>query len=701
MKKFLIIVSLMVIGEQSYGQEPRDFQVKDLFEQHNVLSAAISPDSKYAAIVIERPKKEANIFSYRGVSYRKDIWLLDLESTMIRKILDGQLDSSSFWNPVWAPDSKKMALLSTKGEDNIKAYVFNIDSNDFIEVSDRGVNLMTKTYQGESGLNDPYLWVDAENLVVSLLSQGKSYNTFQMDYLPLETITRDWNHAKYNTASTASLLDTDSLYQYRTDENAQLVKFNVVNRELTLLDRGYFRHVLLSPQKEALFVVKRKGGKRLGDIDLITSAWNFYHQAGIIDVNRGASYFIGVDTLDAYASVGRQLHFWGKDGNYMITRNSARQYTGYIDVKQLLFKEFPKIFSAVEVYEGEIYLKSSEGWVQFDSETAKTLVSDPPSQVFQRPKIDGRMLAVNSDSSIILVEIRDGLGRHIKLLKREKEEIVVSYNEWIKEITPYKKELISFEDEKGIERQALLINPNSKESKGLVVNCYPGTIIGTRALQRDYRHSENFLNPLILASKGYHVLLPTIDTESTDEFFEYPGFVVPATQAALKKKNLHPEKVAIMGLSHGGYLVYAMLTQVNLFKSAIAIAGYGNHLSFYGNFDVRYRYTENPFENVGRLRASESGAGSFGVPPFNNQEKYLKNSPVMYTQNIETPLMIIQGDKDFVSIEQGEEIFTHLYRQGKKARFVRFWGEGHNINAPKNIERMWNEIFTWLNHTLN
>ena len=48
----------------------------------------------------------------------------------------------------------------------------------------------------------------------------------------------------------------------------------------------------------------------------------------------------------------------------------------------------------------------------------------------------------------------------------------------------------------------------------------------------------------------------------------------------------------------------------------------------------------------------------------------------MYTQNIETPLMIIQGDKDFVSIEQGEEIFTHLYRHGKRQDSLDTGGKG-------------------------
>ena len=50
--------------------------------------------------------------------------------------------------------------------------------------------------------------------------------------------------------------------------------------------------------------------------------------------------------------------------------------------------------------------------------------------------------------------------------------------------------------------------------------------------------------------------------------------------------------------------------------------------------------------------------------------------------------MIIPGDLDYVAIQQGEEVFMSLYRQGKRAEFVRYWGEGHVIESPANIRDM-------------
>ncbi len=62
---------------------------------------------------------------------------------------------------------------------------------------------------------------------------------------------------------------------------------------------------------------------------------------------------------------------------------------------------------------------------------------------------------------------------------------------------------------------------------------------------------------------------------------------------------------------------------------------------------------------------------------------------------MQTPLLIIQGDRDYVPVQQGEEVFTALYRQGKRAEFVRYWGEGHVLESPANIRDMWQRILAW------
>ena len=96
----------------------------------------------------------------------------------------------------------------------------------------------------------------------------------------------------------------------------------------------------------------------------------------------------------------------------------------------------------------------------------------------------------------------------------------------------------------------------------------------------------------------------------------------------------------------------------------------------------------------------EIGQVQMKAPPWAEPGRYIQNSPIFAADKVQTPVMIIQGDIDYVSIGQGEEFFMALYRQGKPARFVRYWGEGHSIDSPANIRDEWQQIFGWLDQNL-
>ena len=61
---------------------------------------------------------------------------------------------------------------------------------------------------------------------------------------------------------------------------------------------------------------------------------------------------------------------------------------------------------------------------------------------------------------------------------------------------------------------------------------------------------------------------------------------------------------------------------------------------------------------------------------------------------------MIHGDLDFVPVEQAEEFFTALWRQNKRAKFVRYWGEGHTLRNPANIDDEWRNITDWFGEFL-
>src|SRR3546814_14440704 len=90
---------------------------------------------------------------------------------------------------------------------------------------------------------------------------------------------------------------------------------------------------------------------------------------------------------------------------------------------------------------------------------------------------------------------------------------------------------------------------------------------------------------------------------------------------------------------------------------------------------------------------SEGGQGRMGVPPWRDPQRYIDNSPLFWAHQIETPLLLIHGDLDFVNVNEAEQLFAALHRPGQDAHLVRYWGEGHTSLSPGNIIDMWDRIF--------
>jgi dipeptidyl aminopeptidase/acylaminoacyl peptidase len=174
--------------------------------------------------------------------------------------------------------------------------------------------------------------------------------------------------------------------------------------------------------------------------------------------------------------------------------------------------------------------------------------------------------------------------------------------------------------------------------------------------------------------------------------------VLPAIDKLVQMGIADPQRIAVMGQSFGGYGTYGLITQTNRFQAAVVLAGDSDLLSAYGTFDARRRYDSTGNKEFS-LMWNVEGMG-MGAPPWTDLERYIRNSPIAYVDRVQTPLLIMQGDLDFVPIQQGEEFFSALYRQNRRAEFVRYWGEDHILNSPANIRDMWQRIYAWLDFYL-
>ena len=201
-------------------------------------------------------------------------------------------------------------------------------------------------------------------------------------------------------------------------------------------------------------------------------------------------------------------------------------------------------------------------------------------------------------------------------------------------------------------------------------------------------------SPQLLAARGYAVLLPSLPLgwapEETAAKIVQP--VMTAVDEAIAMGWTDPARMAVMGHSYGGYSALAIAAATDRFRAIIAASASSNLTSAYSeqrpgqDFFINYPLTYNTgFHELGQFR--------MGSPPWTDTERYIRNSPLFHAENIITPILLLQGDLDYIHASQGQEMFTALARQGKDVVFVRYAGEGHGIHRPANIRDMWGRIF--------
>lgn len=232
-----------------------------------------------------------------------------------------------------------------------------------------------------------------------------------------------------------------------------------------------------------------------------------------------------------------------------------------------------------------------------------------------------------------------------------------------------------------------------------IVVIYAGTVFSATPPKEDIWRVNDYapISTQLLTAKGYAVLLPSIPMKASpsDPMLDLVPPVDAAIDAAIATGYVDAERLAVSGHSFGGYSALALAVQSDRFKAIIASASVSNPSSRYGQFAVGWRHSF--FEASRSIMGShELGQFVLGGNPWTETERYVRNSPVFQAENVQAPVMLIHGGLDSISLSQPEEIFTALSRQNKDVLFVRYWGERHGIQAPRNVKDMWARVFDFL-----
>lgn len=207
-------------------------------------------------------------------------------------------------------------------------------------------------------------------------------------------------------------------------------------------------------------------------------------------------------------------------------------------------------------------------------------------------------------------------------------------------------------------------------------------------------------NPALIASQGYVVIAPNRrgmpghgvewNAEISMDWGGQPmRDYLSATDDVSKEPYIDKNRLGAVGASYGGYSVFYLAGIHNKrFKSFISHCGIYNFKSMYGT-------TEEKFFNNHEM------GGGYWLDSKEVRKGYEDFNPINFINNWDTPILIIQGGKDYrVSEEQGFQAFTAAQQKGIKSKFLYFPDENHWVLKPQNAIFWQRNFFSWLEETL-
>ncbi len=218
------------------------------------------------------------------------------------------------------------------------------------------------------------------------------------------------------------------------------------------------------------------------------------------------------------------------------------------------------------------------------------------------------------------------------------------------------------------------------------------------ALSQFYSYRWNFQ---LMAANGYIIIAPNRrgmpgygvawnEQISKDYGGQNMKDYLSAIDDISKESYVDKDRLGAIGASYGGYSVFYLAAfHENRFKTFISHDGIFNEKSMYGtteelffvNWDLGGPYWEKDNEAA--------------------QKSYTLFNPVEHVEKWNTPILIIQGGKDYrVPIGQGLEAFQAAQLQGIKSKLLYFPEENHWVLDYQNSLVWHREFKKWLEETL-
>ena len=185
------------------------------------------------------------------------------------------------------------------------------------------------------------------------------------------------------------------------------------------------------------------------------------------------------------------------------------------------------------------------------------------------------------------------------------------------------------------------------------------------------------LDEMALCAAGYRVLMPNIRGSATFGSSWIRGLsarwgdadaedALAALDGAVKLGLTDPKRVAVMGLSYGGFLTHWLIGVTDRFAAAVSENGVANQASAWANsyFGVHF----NRRAGLGDPLSDKGHAALW------------RSSPLRNARNVRTPLLMLQAEEDRICPPaDNEQLFTALKVLGREVEYILYPDEHHEM----------------------
>jgi len=631
----------------------------DLYRYVSLGNIEFLPEGKKFIFVRKRMDKKQN-------KYYSDIWIMDVSGRNRRQLTFGKFDSS----PKISPDGKLLAFTSKREKDSqgTELYILPLDG---------GESKLVKTIEG--GVQS-LEWVDNTKLafVSAVRPDGKApekeppeKKVYEIERIPFLGNGAGFTDGRYGHAF---LLDVNSGKLERLTEGETHVRGvspSPDGRKLAvvMLDNPEQRPIWAS-----LYVIDLKTRDRIrlfnDKVSVMYAEWkdndNLY--ALITDFKKG--FATNPKVAIARVPTKRTRTIFDGDFSFFNSLNS--------DVRGVGGRQ-------IRVHNGSLYFITTDG----------------PKAVIKSVDNKGKLstvLDVNAsidcfdiapDGTIVFTMMNPTYPLEIYKSKKGKIRKLTSFNGWIRKYRLSEPEGFKVEASDGKVIDAWIMKPvefeeGKKYPTILEIHGGPKTAYG-------YGFIHEFQ---LLAAFGYAVLFcnPRGSDGYGSEFADIRGHygerdfqdIMEVVEYAVNNFDfVDADRLGVTGGSYGGFMTNWIVGHTDIFKAAVSQRSISNFISFYGTTDIGYFFAE---DQIG---------GNF----WENLEGYIRQSPLYYAPNVETPLLLIHSLEDYRCwVPEAMQFFTVLRRLDKEAKMVLFPKENHELSRsglPVHREKRLRAILDW------